>query len=137
VLFNLLKNALHAIRVGGDGAITISAVQDQDFCVLQFRDTGPGIAPDVLPYIFDAFFTTKRHGSGAGMGARVLPSRDGAAGREHRVQLDTRHPHDLHRAVAGAGHACRSRTAQDTGAFASLESGPMKGPQVESSGACH
>jgi signal transduction histidine kinase len=68
VLFNLLKNALHAIRVGGDGEITISAVQDQDFCVLQFRDTGPGIAPDVLPYIFDAFFTTKRHGSGAGMG---------------------------------------------------------------------
>jgi signal transduction histidine kinase len=54
--------------VGGDGEITISVVRDQDFCVLQFRDTGPGIAPDVLPYIFDAFFTTKRHGSGAGMG---------------------------------------------------------------------
>lgn len=54
--------------MGGDGEITISAVRDQDFCVLQFRDTGPGIAPDVLPYIFDAFFTTKRHGSGAGMG---------------------------------------------------------------------
>lgn len=68
VLFNLLKNALHAIRLGGDGQITISAAQDQDFCVLQFRDTGPGISPDVLPYIFDAFFTTKRHGSGAGMG---------------------------------------------------------------------
>jgi signal transduction histidine kinase len=70
VLFNLLKNALHAIRVSGDGEgqITISAVHDQNFCVLQFRDTGPGIAPDVLPYIFDAFFSTKRHGSGAGMG---------------------------------------------------------------------
>ncbi|WP_345816023.1 ATP-binding protein [Paraburkholderia sp. PREW-6R] len=68
VLFNLLKNALHAIHVWGDGQITISAVQDQDFCVLQFRDTGPGIAPDVLPHIFDAFFSTKRHGSGAGMG---------------------------------------------------------------------
>jgi signal transduction histidine kinase len=36
--------------------------------MLQFRDTGPGIAPDVLPHIFDAFFSTKRHGSGAGMG---------------------------------------------------------------------
>lgn len=68
VLFNLLKNALHAIRLSGDGHITIAAVQDRDFCVLQFRDTGPGIEPDVLPYIFDAFFTTKRHGSGAGMG---------------------------------------------------------------------
>jgi signal transduction histidine kinase len=68
VLFNLLKNALHAIRASGDGRITISAAQEQNFCVLQFRDTGPGIAPDVLPYIFDAFFSTKRHGSGAGMG---------------------------------------------------------------------
>jgi signal transduction histidine kinase len=68
VLFNLLKNALHAIRVNGDGAIMISAIREQDFCVLRFRDTGPGIAPDVLPHIFDAFFSTKRHGSGAGMG---------------------------------------------------------------------
>jgi signal transduction histidine kinase len=68
VLFNLLRNALHAIRAKGAGRIMISATQDQNFCVLQFRDTGPGIAPDVLPYIFDAFFSTKRHGSGAGMG---------------------------------------------------------------------
>ncbi|MEB4733876.1 HAMP domain-containing sensor histidine kinase, partial [Burkholderia contaminans] len=30
--------------------------------------TGPGIAPDVLPQIFDAFFSTKSHGRGAGMG---------------------------------------------------------------------
>jgi signal transduction histidine kinase len=68
VLFNLLKNALHAIHIAGDGEITISAAQDRNFCVLQFRDTGPGIAPDVLPFIFDAFFSTRRHGSGTGMG---------------------------------------------------------------------
>ncbi|MGF6571440.1 signal transduction histidine kinase [Paraburkholderia sp. GAS333] len=68
VLFNLLKNALHAIRIGGDGQIVISAVLQDDFCVLQVRDTGPGIAPDVLPRIFDAFYSTKQHGSGAGMG---------------------------------------------------------------------
>ncbi|MDE1179418.1 sensor histidine kinase [Paraburkholderia sp.] len=68
VLFNLLKNALHAIRVGGDGQISISASQERDFCVLRFHDTGPGITPDVLPHIFDPFFSTKRHGSGAGMG---------------------------------------------------------------------
>jgi hypothetical protein len=68
VLFNLLKNALHAIRIGGDGQIVISAAQQDDFAVLQFRDTGPGIAPEVLPRIFDAFYSTKQHGSGAGMG---------------------------------------------------------------------
>ncbi|CAD6527529.1 sensor histidine kinase [Paraburkholderia metrosideri] len=68
VLFNLLKNAFHAIRIAGDGQIVISAVQQDDFCVLQFRDTGPGIAPEVLPRIFDAFYSTKQHGNGAGMG---------------------------------------------------------------------
>jgi signal transduction histidine kinase len=68
VLFNLLKNALHAIHVSGEGEIAISAVEELGFCVLRFRDTGPGISPDVLPHIFDAFFSTKRHGSGAGMG---------------------------------------------------------------------
>jgi signal transduction histidine kinase len=68
VLFNLLKNAFHAIHQGGDGQIVISAAQHDDFCVLQFRDTGPGITPEVLPRIFDAFYSTKQHGSGAGMG---------------------------------------------------------------------
>jgi signal transduction histidine kinase len=68
VLFNLLKNAFHAIHSGGDGQIVISAARHGDFCVLQFRDTGPGIAPEVLPRIFDAFYSTKQHGSGTGMG---------------------------------------------------------------------
>jgi len=34
-------------------------------------DTGPGIAPDVLPRIFDAFFTTKTAGEGTGLGLWV------------------------------------------------------------------
>jgi len=31
------------------------------------RDNGPGIAPDLLPYIFDPFITTKTHGAGLGL----------------------------------------------------------------------
>ncbi|WP_144153121.1 sensor histidine kinase [Paraburkholderia sp. BCC1885] len=68
VIFNLLKNALYAIRESGTGRIEISAHQDNGFCVLNFRDTGPGIAADVLPHIFDPFYSTKSHGHGAGMG---------------------------------------------------------------------
>jgi hypothetical protein len=68
VIFNLLKNALYAIRESGDGKIEIRAQQENGFCVLSFRDTGPGIAADVLPYIFDPFYSTKSHGHGAGMG---------------------------------------------------------------------
>jgi signal transduction histidine kinase len=68
VIFNLLKNALYAIKGGGAGEIEISARREGCFCVLCFRDTGPGIAADVLPHIFDAFFSTKAHGRGAGVG---------------------------------------------------------------------
>jgi signal transduction histidine kinase len=68
VIFNLLKNALYAIRESGTGRIEISAHEDNGFCVLNFRDTGPGIAADVLPHIFDPFYSTKSHGHGAGMG---------------------------------------------------------------------
>lgn len=71
VLFNLLKNALQAMRAQqgeAGGRIEISARESGGFYQLRVRDTGPGIAPDVLPRIFDPFFSTKPHGSGAGMG---------------------------------------------------------------------
>ncbi|AXF04562.1 sensor histidine kinase [Paraburkholderia hospita] len=68
VIFNLLKNALYAIEASGSGSITISAGRDGGFCVVHFNDTGPGIAADVLPHIFDPFYSTKAHGHAGGMG---------------------------------------------------------------------
>lgn len=68
VLFNLLKNALQAQRGHGEGTIDISAIEAGACYLIRLRDSGPGIAPDVLPRIFDPFFSTKPHGSGAGMG---------------------------------------------------------------------
>jgi len=68
VLFNLLKNALHSIRARGEGGIEISGTAEGAFHVIRFRDTGSGIPPETLPRIFDPFFSTKAHGSGAGLG---------------------------------------------------------------------
>ncbi|WP_343665262.1 sensor histidine kinase [Paraburkholderia tropica] len=68
VLFNLLKNALFAIHAVGAGRVEISAASENGYCVLRFTDSGPGIAPDVLPHIFEPFYSTKSHGKGAGMG---------------------------------------------------------------------
>jgi len=69
VLFNLIKNALFAIHAGrSNGRVEIGARSDPGFCVLTFRDTGPGIPADVLPRVFEPFFSTKAHGRGAGMG---------------------------------------------------------------------
>ena len=68
VLFNLLKNALHAIHSADTGRIEISAHRSGGFCVMRFSDSGPGIAPDVLPQIFEPFYSTKAHGRGSGVG---------------------------------------------------------------------
>ncbi|AOK43813.1 sensor histidine kinase [Burkholderia vietnamiensis] len=68
VVFNLLKNALHATMGGTTGRIEILAERDDGSCVLQIRDTGTGIDANVLPHIFDPFYSTKSHGRGAGLG---------------------------------------------------------------------
>ena len=40
--------------------------------VVCIADHGPGIPADVLPRIFDAFFTTKPQGSGTGLGLEIV-----------------------------------------------------------------
>ncbi|KVE28372.1 hypothetical protein WS67_06310 [Burkholderia singularis] len=68
VVFNLLKNALHATTGTKGSRVEISAERAGGYCALRICDTGPGIAADVLPHIFDPFFSTKSHGRGAGLG---------------------------------------------------------------------
>ncbi|CAG2133533.1 sensor histidine kinase [Cupriavidus plantarum] len=68
VLFNLLKNGLYAIRTHGSGEIRIEGGIEGSFYLLRFTDSGPGIPPDVLPRIFEPFFSTKAHGRGNGLG---------------------------------------------------------------------
>jgi PAS domain S-box-containing protein len=53
VVSNLLDNALKYTAVGGDVAVTLGA-EDRE-AVLRVRDSGIGITPDMLPYVFDVF----------------------------------------------------------------------------------
>ncbi|MFX4404546.1 sensor histidine kinase, partial [Acinetobacter baumannii] len=55
VLFNLIKNALHAIQIARKGQIEISARREGDAYVLEVRDDATGIPPKVLRRIFDPF----------------------------------------------------------------------------------
>ncbi|ANH75441.1 his Kinase A domain protein [Ralstonia insidiosa] len=68
VLFNLLKNALHAIQIARKGQIEITARQEGDSYVLAVRDSATGIPPSVQRRIFDPFFSTKHVGKGSGVG---------------------------------------------------------------------
>ncbi|MFH1530666.1 MAG: ATP-binding protein [Pseudomonadota bacterium] len=67
ILVNLLLNAADAME-GAPGEVTIAIAAAGDRVEISVRDTGPGIAPEILDRIFDPFFTTKDPGRGPGLG---------------------------------------------------------------------
>ncbi|HEY3609104.1 MAG TPA: ATP-binding protein [Pseudonocardiaceae bacterium] len=66
---NLIDNAVDAMA--GHGTLTVSTARDDDRLLVQIRDTGPGVPPDVRDRIFEPFFTTKPVGSGTGLGLDI------------------------------------------------------------------
>ena len=74
VLRNLLNNGVAHTPSGGE--ITVSArAMDQEVAV-SVRDTGSGIAPEHLPYVFDRFYradkSRARQTGGAGLGLAIV-----------------------------------------------------------------
>ncbi len=72
VLINLIMNARDAMPAGGQ--ITIRSAYDAgtDRLILEVRDTGEGIPPEIREKIFSPFFTTKPVGSGTGLGLSIV-----------------------------------------------------------------
>ncbi|ACB94787.1 sensor histidine kinase [Beijerinckia indica] len=74
VVMNLVQNAVDAMEALPEGAkrsLEISGGRREDHAWLAVRDTGPGIAPDVMERMFDPFFTTKPVGKGTGLGLAI------------------------------------------------------------------
>ncbi|TQF29723.1 AAA family ATPase [Bradyrhizobium sp. UNPA324] len=69
VLLNLILNAAEAMGSMDEGAreLLISTEEDQAGAVVAVRDSGPGIGPEHLDRVFDAFYTTKPGGTGMGL----------------------------------------------------------------------
>jgi PAS domain S-box-containing protein len=85
VVMNLCTNAVQAMRSSGTLGVSVETVQLVEWrrvattqlapgCYVKIcvRDTGFGIAPDVLERIFDPFFTTKVVGVGTGLGLSLV-----------------------------------------------------------------
>ena len=66
VFMNLISNARDSI--GEHGTITVSTWDDDRWVHLRITDDGGGLPPEVEGRIFDIFFTTKKQGSGLGLG---------------------------------------------------------------------
>jgi PAS domain S-box-containing protein len=73
VFLNLVVNAAQALPEGRaeHNEIRVSTRLDGDRVVVQVSDTGPGIAPENIGRIFEAFFTTKEVGIGTGLGLAI------------------------------------------------------------------
>ena len=65
VLLNVIQNAFHAIRDHGE--VRITAKRANDHLQLSVSDTGSGIPPELLPKVFNLYFTTKQDGTGMGL----------------------------------------------------------------------
>jgi PAS domain S-box-containing protein len=69
VFMNLMLNgidAMHTMTAAGELIIT-SARAEKGHVLVSVSDTGVGIPPHLVEHIFDAFFTTKPHGTGMGL----------------------------------------------------------------------
>jgi signal transduction histidine kinase len=68
VFMNIILNAAQAMDGRGNLAISTTLSLDSQKVILEITDTGPGIPEDVLPHIFEPFYTTKDEGKGTGLG---------------------------------------------------------------------
>ena len=71
VFMNLLTNALQSID--GAGVIRVRTEPDGDEILITIKDSGQGIPPEVLPHIFEPFYSKKVMGrSGTGLGLAIV-----------------------------------------------------------------
>jgi signal transduction histidine kinase len=67
VILNLFKNAIEAIGLDSKGSISVSLTKVYPWAEIRVKDSGPGIAADVIDQICEMSFTTKEDGNGFGL----------------------------------------------------------------------
>lgn len=68
VLVNLMRNAVEAMSDSVKRQLTIETrVFDSEMVEVSVRDTGPGIAPEIMDHLFETFNSTKQSGMGIGL----------------------------------------------------------------------
>ncbi len=100
-MLNIVNNARDVLleRLVIKPRISIAIFREDDRVVVTISDNGGGIVADVLPKVFDPYFTTKKQGKGTGIGlymsktiieqnmAGSLTARNSGDGAEFRIEL--------------------------------------------------
>lgn len=90
-IVNLIDNAIR--YAGPESEVTVRVHTAQDHLTLDVDDTGPGIAADLLPRVFERFVRGRQDGGGCGLGLAIVQEiilRHGG-----RVELEPLRPHGL------------------------------------------
>jgi PAS domain S-box-containing protein len=94
VISNLIANAIYAMPDGGTLSISVSdTTTPADGVALHIADTGAGIAPDVLPKVFDAFFTTR---ATVGTGIGLFIAKNFIEGHGGQISIESRTRSEKH-----------------------------------------
>src|SRR5438093_7551197 len=90
MLINLLDNALRYTSAGG--TVTVSIEEVGNTVVIAVQDTGPGIAPEHLPHLFERFYRAEsardRESGGVGLGLAIVKEIAEAHGGTVRVESE-------------------------------------------------
>jgi signal transduction histidine kinase len=113
VVFNLVHNALDAMKTGSNAERTLhvrTEMRGHNTIGISVQDSGPGIAPSQMERIFDPFVTTKRDGMGMGLaicrmilerhGGRLSASAGVDAGARFEIMLPIKPAADVERQLA-------------------------------------
>ena len=94
VFFNIIINAIQAMKDGGTLLMQTDLIEDREKQVVRVMigDSGPGIKPEVLEKIFTPFFTTKTQGTGLGLAIcrQLIEQQGGTIDIKSRVGEGTR-----------------------------------------------
>lgn len=88
-LLNLVLNGMQSMADGG--IVQILLRREQHLAIIEVKDRGTGIQAELLPRIFDLYFTTKKTGSGIGLATtyRILQMHGGALDVRSTTALDS------------------------------------------------
>jgi PAS domain S-box-containing protein len=94
VISNLIVNSIYAMPFGGTLSVSVcDASTAKDGIVLTVEDDGVGIAPQDLPKVFDAFFTTR---ATVGTGIGLFVAKQFVEGHGGRINIESNSASDRH-----------------------------------------